>query len=323
MRRNKNGSVARYALLLLACVAFSSLTYGDTCDRMQVNFKAGQLSIQSNGCSLQQVLEAVQEKTGIQLDMPPLAATVPITVNIEPGEPTAVLATLLAGTKFNYIIVAGGAGNLPAQVILTDVPAAPVATAAPAVAAAKPDTSAPDTAAVVATKEPVKPKKAKDKEKEKESGKKAESQVAAAEDDGGQPKPEIDDSTLKKLPQLPAGIPAAMWRLYPDLVQNVLQNGGSLSQDAPALPGGGALGQPAAGQAGQLGQPGVATNFMDPPPLPKGVVGLPTLPPGIDPNMGKLYPWNLMQTIPGPIIYPNIKLPPMAQPISGLVIPGH
>ncbi len=317
MCRNQHGWIARCALLLLAFVAFSSLASGDTCDRMQVNFKAGQLSIQSSGCSLQQVLEAVQEKTGIQLDMPPLAATVPVTVNIEAGEPTAVLTTLLAGTNFNYIIVAGGAGNLPAQVILTDVPAAAVTTA-PAVATPKADASAPAPATVVASKEkePVKPKKAKDKDKDAEKeGKKAEPQIASGDDDGAQPKPELDDATLKKLPQLPAGIPAAMWRLYPDLVQNVLQNGGSIPQDAPTLQGG-ALGLPTAGQAGQLGQPGVGTNFVDPPPLPKGVVGLPTLPPGIDPNMGKLYPWNLMQTIPGPIIYPDIKLPPMAQPIK-------
>jgi hypothetical protein len=32
--------------------------------------------------------------------------------------------------------------------------------------------------------------------------------------------------------------------------------------------------------------------------------------------MGKIYPWNLMQTINGPITYPNIVLPPMALPIG-------
>ena len=305
MRRNYRQSVAHCALVILAIMSISSLAFGATCDRMQVSFKAGQLAIQSSGCSLQQVLEAVQEKTGIQVDMPPLAATVPITVTLEAGEPATVLAALLGGTSFNYIVVGGGAGNLPAQVILTEPPAASAAaTPAPTASAPKPEASTP--APVAATKQPAKPKTAKDK---KDEGKKAEDQIAAADDDGAKPKPEIDDSTLKKLPQLPAGVPAAMWRLYPDLVQN----GGVVAQGPPVLPGGGTF-LPA--QSGQLGVPGFS-DFQDPPPLPKGVVGLPTLPPEIDPNMGKLYPWNLMQTIPGPIIYPSIKLPPMATPIGG------
>ncbi len=311
MGRNRDGWVARCALLLFAFVAFSSLASGDTCDRMQVNFKAGQLSIQSGGCSLQQVLEAVREKTGIQLEMPPLVATVPITVTIEAGEPTAVLTTLLAGTNFNYIIVAG-AGNLPAQVILTDVPAA-AATTAPAISTPTADATAPVPASVVTAKKSVKPKKEKNKEDE---AKNAEPQVASGGDDGGQPKPEIDDATLKKLPQLPPGLPAAMWRMYPDLVQSILQNGGSLPLGAPTSPNGSALGQPVAAQANPVGPDGVLiSNYIDPPPPPKGVIGLPTLPPGIDPNIGKLYPWNLMQLIHGPMIYPDIKLPPMAQPI--------
>ena len=292
MPRNRCGSVA-HALLLLAIVAISSLAHGGTCDRMQVNFKAGQLAIQSSGCSLQQVLEAVQEKTGIEMEMPALASTVRITVELEAGEPTAVLASLLGGTRFNYVIVPGSQGSLPTQVILTEVPAAAAATA-PVDSAPKVESTP---AVALAPKEPAKPKKAKTKEK------KAEDQVAAAEDDGGQPKPELDDSTLKKLPQLPAGIPAAMWKLYPDIVQN----GGVVPQGPPVLPG-----QVTPAPAGQPAQ----SFYFEDPVVAKGVVGLPTLPPEIDPNMGKLYPWNLMQTIQGPIIYPPIKLPPLAPPIG-------
>jgi hypothetical protein len=300
MRGNSYFSVVCGALMLVILGLTSLLAYGGTCDRMQVTFKEGQLGIQSNGCSLQQVLEAVKDKTGIELETPASAAAIPITINLEPGEPTTVLGLLLHDTDFNYILVVGD-GNTLARIILTERSAAVM----PAVAALTPVTAA--------AKEPT----TKDtKKKKKKEEKKVEDQVAAVEDDGGDPKPEIDDATLKKLPQLPSGIPADMWRLYPSIVQN----GGVVPEGPPTLPGGGSLFQPTPGQAGMLAQ---SFYFEDPPPAPKGVVGLPTLPPEIDPNMGKLYPWNLMQLIHGPIIYPNFTLPPMAPPIGVLPNGGH
>src|SRR5690349_17396735 len=129
MPRNRSESVAQ-AVLLFAMVTFSLLGWSGTCDRMQVSFKGGQLAIQSSGCSLQQVLEAVQEKTGIQMEMPALAAAVPVKVDIEAGEPTSVLTSLLGGTRFNYVVIPGDTGNLPAQVVVTEVPAASLAAAA-------------------------------------------------------------------------------------------------------------------------------------------------------------------------------------------------
>lgn len=308
MRGNNSFSVVCRALIFVILGLTSLLAVGGTCDRMQVTFKEGQLGIQSNGCSLQQVLEAVKDKTGIELEAPASAAAVPVTINLEPGEPSAVLGLLLHDTDFNYILVAGD-GNSLSRIILTERSAAVV----PAISALAPppaSDAAPKAEKATAAKEPA----TKDPKKKK-GEKKVEDQVAAVEDDGGDAlkKPELDDATLKKLPQLPSGIDPGMWRLYPSIVQN----GGVIPGGPPALPGGGSLVQPTPGQAGMPGQSG---NFEDPPPAPKGVIGLPTLPPEIDPNMGKLYPWNLMQLIQGPIIYPNFTMPPFAKPIP---LPGH
>jgi hypothetical protein len=313
MRGNSYFSVVCGALMLVIFGLTSLLAYGGTCDRMQVTFKEGQLGIQSNGCSLQQVLEAVKDKTGIELETPASAAAIPVTINLEPGEPKAVLGLLLHDTDFNYILIAGD-GNTLSRIILTErsaavVPAVSALTPPPASdAALKAEKAA--SAVSAAAKEPA----TKDPKKKKEE-KKVEDEVAAVEDDGDDAlkKPELDDATLKKLPQLPPGIDPGMWRLYPSIVQN----GGVVPDGPPTFPGGGSLVQPTSGQAGMSAQSG---SFEDPLPGPKGVIGLPTLPPEIDPNMGKLYPWNLMQLIQGPIIYPNVTLPPPAKPVPWL---GH
>jgi hypothetical protein len=102
-----------------------------------------------------------------------------------------------------------------------------------------------------------------------------------------------------------------MWRMYPEIVWNggVVPNGPLTMSNGTPVPA------PANPQEGN------PYYYQDPAPLPKGVVGLPTLPPEINPAMGKIYPYNLMQTINGPITYPNIVLPPMAPPIG--VAPSH
>jgi hypothetical protein len=168
---------------------------------------------------------------------------------------------------------------------------------------------APVVAHVAPPDSPPKKKDNKKKEKDKVKEEVAENQVSTDEDDQ-QSKPELDEGTLKKLPQLPPGISPGMWRLYPDLVSN----GGVVPQGPPTLQGGAPLAQSAT--TAQPGLPPQSAYAQDPPPQPKGVVGLPTLPPDIDPRMGTIYPWNLMQTIGGPITYPNLQLPPMALPIG-------
>jgi len=306
MHGNRNVWTLRFVLFAFLSVP-AVVAFGGTCDH-PVQFKDGLLAIQSNGCSLQQVLQAVQDQSGIEVEVPNSAAHIPVVIHLEPGDPGTVINSLLYGTPFNYFLV-GGERNSVARVVVTEIsaPPAPSTQQAPLtqVATAVPATLTGD------------PNKPKEKSKKKKGTKEniVASNDAVITDDEPQAKPELDDSTLQKLPPLPPGIPAAMWRMYPELVQN----GGT----APTGPLTLSSGAPLPPQATTPGQPGAATTssyFQDPPPLPKGVIGLPTLPPEIDPNMGRIYPYNLMQTINGPITYPNIVLPPMALPIG--VAPG-
>jgi hypothetical protein len=96
-----------------------------------------------------------------------------------------------------------------------------------------------------------------------------------------------------------------MWQLYPSLVDS----GGVVPSGPPILPNG----QPAPLNSNRQQPTGPVPG--DPDFVVKGVIGAPALPPGIDPAILKLYPWNLMQLIHGPVQMPNIQLPPMAQPI--------
>jgi hypothetical protein len=290
---------------MLGCALFLVVSlaglpsYGSTCDHA-VQFKDGLLSIAASGCSLEQVLTAVQLQAGIEVEIPPSAARVPIVANIEPGQPSAVLTTLLSTTKFNYYLVPG-AENTVARVVITE-PSAP--TAPPVLA-----TPVPQVAATAQEAAPTTAKKKVEKKK-KDKVEVANNEVINTDQDPT-PKPEIDESTLRNLPQLPPGLPVAMWKMYPDIVQN-----GGVVANVPLTM---SNGTPVPAQANP--QEGNPYNYQEPPPLPKGVVGLPALPPDINPAIGKLYPYNLMQTINGPITYPSIVLPPMALPIG--VTPTH
>jgi hypothetical protein len=267
-------------------------SYGSTCNNA-VQFKDGLLSVQSNGCSLEQVLKAVQQQAGIEIELPPSAAQVPVVANIEPGQPSAVLTAVLSTTRFNYYLI-GGEQNTVARVVVSEA-SAPTVTAIAAVPEVPPPTQVAATTTV----------KQKAEKKKKEKVQLASTEVINT-DQEQTVKPEIDESTLRSLPQLPPGLPVALWRMYPEIVQN-----GGVAPNAPLIMSNGTpVPTPANPQEGN------PYYYQDPPPLPKGVVGLPALPPDINPNMGKIYPYNLMQTINGPITYPNIVLPPMAPPIG-------
>ena len=303
MRYVGNRSAFGWALFIILVLS-ASLAHGGSCDITQVQFKNGLLSIQSNGCSLQALLQAVQESAGIEIEIPASAAQVPVIANFGPGEPADVITSLLSSTKYNYFLV-GGNRSPVARVVVSEVSIAETPAiqkvAAPPVVATVHDTNAID-----------KIKANPEKNKKKEENKVAEDRVASNDDEPNQGKAEVDDATLNKLPQLPPGIPATMWRLFPEIANN----GGVVPNGPLTLQGGAPVAQPVPSSSGQPGTPEISYYPQDPPPLPKGVVGLPTLPPDIDPNMGKLYPWNLMQTIHGPITYPSFVLPPMALPIG-------
>jgi hypothetical protein len=71
----------------------------------RVIYQHGMLSISASNSTLSQVLRAVEAETGASVDFPADAASERVAVELGPGTPTKVLAELLYGSRFNYIIV--------------------------------------------------------------------------------------------------------------------------------------------------------------------------------------------------------------------------
>jgi hypothetical protein len=80
----------------------------------QVTYTNGQLSISSTNATLSQILRSVQTQTGASIDIPPGAGNERVVATLGPGKPQAVLASLLNGSKFNYVIL--GEPNNPGTV---------------------------------------------------------------------------------------------------------------------------------------------------------------------------------------------------------------
>ena len=73
--------------------------------RMHVSFENGLLSISSNRASLSEVLTEVHRRTGAEIAIPPGAESEEVFTNLGPGAPKEVLASLLNGSRFNFIVV--------------------------------------------------------------------------------------------------------------------------------------------------------------------------------------------------------------------------
>jgi len=80
----------------------------------QVTYRDGQLSISSTNATLAQVLHSVQTQTGAAIDLPPGAGNERVVATLGPGRPQSILANLLDGSKFNYVIL--GEPNNPGAV---------------------------------------------------------------------------------------------------------------------------------------------------------------------------------------------------------------
>ena len=99
----------------------------------QVSYQAGQLTITAQNSTLGDILRAVRSKTGATFDVP-AGATERVVGQLGPGPPREVIASLLNGSRFDYIML-GSATNPGAidQLILTPKSgAAPAAGAQPA-----------------------------------------------------------------------------------------------------------------------------------------------------------------------------------------------
>ena len=70
----------------------------------KVDFQDGQLSIQAHNSTLADVLRAVRKQTGAEFEIPP-SANERVVADIGPGPARDVIAELLNGTHFNYVMV--------------------------------------------------------------------------------------------------------------------------------------------------------------------------------------------------------------------------
>jgi hypothetical protein len=70
----------------------------------RVEYEAGRLTIVAHNSTLADVLKAVRQQTGAEFDIPPNASE-RVVADIGPGPARDVLAKLLNGTHFNYVMV--------------------------------------------------------------------------------------------------------------------------------------------------------------------------------------------------------------------------
>ena len=73
--------------------------------RLVVSFRNGMLSINSDQASLSEVLFAVHQRTGAEIAIPAGAEQEKVVVQLGPAPAPEVLAHLLNGTKFNFLIL--------------------------------------------------------------------------------------------------------------------------------------------------------------------------------------------------------------------------
>jgi len=83
-----------------------------------VTYRDGQLAIDAENSTLADVLQVVAEKTGALIDVPPGSGLERIVEHTGPGHAEDVLATLLNGSAFDFIIVGSSRSRDPIQVLL-------------------------------------------------------------------------------------------------------------------------------------------------------------------------------------------------------------
>jgi len=89
----------------------------------KVTYEHGQLTIVAQNATLGEILKQVKKLTGASIDLPANGAPERVVTQIGPGAPRDVLATLLDGSNFNYVLL--GTSSDPASissVLLTPKP---------------------------------------------------------------------------------------------------------------------------------------------------------------------------------------------------------
>jgi hypothetical protein len=76
----------------------------------KIKYENGLLTIGAQNATLADILHEVHDRTGATIDIPPSGAGERVVVQLGPGAPRDVLAALLNGTSFNYVML-GTASN--------------------------------------------------------------------------------------------------------------------------------------------------------------------------------------------------------------------
>jgi len=88
-----------------------------------VTLENGKLTIVAQNATLGDILKQVQTLTGASIDVPPNGAQERVVTQLGPGAPRDVLATLLNGTAFNYVMLGSSSDpSAVASVVLTPKP---------------------------------------------------------------------------------------------------------------------------------------------------------------------------------------------------------
>lgn len=94
---------------------------------LMVSFQNGLLSISSNKANLSQVLFAIHEQTGAEIAIPAGAEQEQVVADLGPAPAPEVLAHLLNGSKFNFLILSSATDpHALDQVILSSRPEGPM-----------------------------------------------------------------------------------------------------------------------------------------------------------------------------------------------------
>jgi hypothetical protein len=80
---------------------------------LQVSYRDGLLGIHSNKATLSEVLYAIQQRTGADISIPAGAEQEKVVAEIEPAPAAEVIARLLNGSRFNFLIL--NSANDPRQ----------------------------------------------------------------------------------------------------------------------------------------------------------------------------------------------------------------
>jgi hypothetical protein len=96
---------------------------------LEVSFQKGLLSISSNKATLSQVLFAIHERTGAEIPIPAGAEQEQVVAEIGPAPAAEALASLLNGSKFNFLILSSSEdSSVLDRVILSARPEGPMPT---------------------------------------------------------------------------------------------------------------------------------------------------------------------------------------------------